>query len=97
MRPRFHGWNLICSCRAVKQSRLKDLRAKNYQGSEDEWTNIMTFVLGQSAPTDGLDSAGLEVVANISGSDQENKELTITIRKRVQSITVGISCTLECC
>jgi len=77
----------------VKQTRLKDLRAKNYQGSDDEWAKIVALILGQSsAPTDDPDwAAGLEASANISGSDQDDKELVITIRKRVQTITVRTS------
>ncbi|KAJ5145625.1 uncharacterized protein N7515_000189 [Penicillium bovifimosum] len=73
----------------VKQARLKDLRAKNYQGSNEEWLQTVSLVLGQSsAPLDGPDWAtGLEASANISGSGEVNKELVITIRKRVQTIT----------
>ncbi|KAJ5343356.1 DNA double-strand break repair and VJ recombination XRCC4 [Penicillium brevicompactum] len=71
----------------VKQARLKDLRAKSYQGSEDEWTGIVAFFLGQSPSSDRPDGVtGLEASASMSGSDQ-NKTLVITIRKRVQSIT----------
>ncbi|CAG8906854.1 unnamed protein product [Penicillium egyptiacum] len=73
---------------AVKQSRLKDLQAKNYQGSHDEWVKTVSLVLGQSsAPPDEPDWAtGIEASASISGSD-EDKEIVITIRKRVQTIT----------
>ncbi|KAJ5345532.1 hypothetical protein N7452_003536 [Penicillium brevicompactum] len=71
----------------VKQARLKDLRAKSYQGSEDEWMGIVAFFLGQSPSSDRPDGVtGLEASASMSGSDQ-NKTLVITIRKRVQSIT----------
>ncbi|CAI7620747.1 unnamed protein product [Penicillium glandicola] len=72
----------------VKKTRLKDLRAKNYQGSNDEWVKTVSLILGQcSAPPDEPDWAtGLEASANISGSD-DNKEIVITIRKRVQTIT----------
>jgi hypothetical protein len=74
----------------VKQARLKDLRAKNYQGSDDEWFHTVSLVLGQSsAPLDEPEWAtGLEASANVSGSGEVNKELVITIRKRVQTITV---------
>jgi hypothetical protein len=74
----------------VKQSRLNDLQAKNYQGSDDEWFKTVSLVLGQcSAPLDEPDwAAGVEASANISGSDEDNKEIVITIRKRVQTITV---------
>ncbi|KAJ5794435.1 hypothetical protein N7457_001034 [Penicillium paradoxum] len=73
----------------LKQTRLKELRAKNYQGSNNEWIKIVSFILGQSsAPPDESDwGTVLEASANVSGSDEDNKELVITIRKRVQTIT----------
>lgn len=73
----------------VKQSSLKDLRFKNYQGSDEEWSHIVSFVLGQSAPTDESTSlSGIEASTSIEGSGEENKKAVITIRKRVQAITV---------
>lgn len=82
----------MSSCRTVKQTRLKDLQAKNYQGSNDEWVKTVSLILGQcSAPPDEPDWAtGLEASASISGSDEDNKEIVITIRKRVQTITVRV-------
>ncbi|OQD96518.1 hypothetical protein PENVUL_c089G07450 [Penicillium vulpinum] len=79
----------MSSCRTVKQTRLKDLQAKNYQGSNDEWVKTLSLILGQcSVPPNGADWAtGLEASANISGPDEDNKEIVITIRKRVQTIT----------
>ncbi|KAJ5576350.1 hypothetical protein N7535_003276 [Penicillium sp. DV-2018c] len=73
----------------VKQARLKDLRAKNYQGTAEEWFQTVSLVLGQtSAPFDEPDWAtGLEASAHISDSGAVNRELVITIRKRVQTIT----------
>jgi hypothetical protein len=75
---------------AVKQAHLKNLRAKNYQGTHDEWFQIVSLVLGQrSLAADDLDwSSGVETTASISGSGDEGKELIITIRKRFQTITV---------
>ncbi|KAJ5317277.1 hypothetical protein N7508_001785 [Penicillium antarcticum] len=72
----------------VKQTRLKDLRAKNYQGSEDDWVNTLSLILGQSSPpSDEPDWAtGLETTATVSESE-EDQEIVITIRKRVQTIT----------
>ncbi|CDM35586.1 hypothetical protein DTO013E5_9834 [Penicillium roqueforti] len=71
----------------VKQSRLNDLQAKNYQGSDDEWVKTVSLILGQcSAPDEPDWATGLEASASISGSD-EDKEIVITIRKRVQTIT----------
>lgn len=87
-------WSLevMSSCRVVKQTRLKDLQTKNYQGSNDEWIKTVSLILGQcSAPPDEPDWAtGLEASASISGSDEDNKEIVITIRKRVQNITVSV-------
>ncbi|QQK42762.1 DNA double-strand break repair and VJ recombination XRCC4 [Penicillium digitatum] len=73
----------------VKQACLKDLHAKNYQGSNDEWIKTVSLILGQcSTPPDRPDWAtGLEASASISGSNEDNKEIVITIRKRVQNIT----------
>jgi hypothetical protein len=79
------------SCRTVKQTCLKDFRAKNYHGSDDEWARIVALILGQSSAIDDPDwAAGLEASVTISGSDQDNKELVLTIRKRVETITVRV-------
>ncbi|OQE34367.1 hypothetical protein PENCOP_c019G08187 [Penicillium coprophilum] len=74
---------------SVKQAHLKDFQAKNYQGSDDEWNKTVSLILGQySTPSNEPDWAtGLEASANILGFDEGNKEIVITIRKRVQSIT----------
>ncbi|KAJ5718724.1 hypothetical protein N7488_004370 [Penicillium malachiteum] len=72
----------------VKASHLKGLRAKNYQGSDDEWTQIISHILKQSTPTTSSAAyVGVETSASITGSNDEDKELVITVRKRVQSIT----------
>ncbi|KAJ5619560.1 hypothetical protein N7510_003544 [Penicillium lagena] len=73
----------------VKQAHLKNLRAKNYQGTDDEWFQIVSLALGQRPlPVDDSGwSSGVETTASISGSEDEGKELVITIRKRVQTIT----------
>lgn len=75
---------------AVKQSRLKDLRAKNYQGTDEEWSRIVSLVLGHASVSvdESGWSSGVEALASISGSGDEDKEIVITIRKRVQAITV---------
>ncbi|KAJ5907993.1 hypothetical protein N7495_000675 [Penicillium taxi] len=72
----------------VKKSRLKDFRAKNYQGSEDEWAQIVSYILGEPIPADQLASiSGIEATASITGSGDEDREIVLAIRKRVQSIT----------
>ncbi|KAJ6085956.1 hypothetical protein N7486_010237 [Penicillium sp. IBT 16267x] len=72
----------------VQESHLKQLCAKNYHGSDEEWTQIIAYVLGQAAPTQKLPAwSGVEASVHITGSGEENKEMVITVRKRVQSIT----------
>ncbi|KAJ5263723.1 hypothetical protein N7478_011328 [Penicillium angulare] len=72
----------------IQERRLKDLRAKNYQGSDEEWIQIITHVFGQETTAAKLEScAGVEISASIAGTGEDNKEIVLTIRKRVQSIT----------
>ncbi|KAJ5556922.1 hypothetical protein N7494_000837 [Penicillium frequentans] len=72
----------------LQESHIKGLRAKNYQGADEEWTQIIAHVLGQGLPTQQLPAlSGVEASAHITDSGEENKEMVITIRKRVQSIT----------
>ncbi|KAF5867226.1 hypothetical protein ETB97_004147 [Aspergillus alliaceus] len=74
----------------VRQSSLKGLRAKNYQGDDEEWVQIVSHVFGQleeSAEKVGS-LYGIESSASIiDANDDDDKELVITIRKRVQNIT----------
>ncbi|KAJ5665590.1 uncharacterized protein N7477_008038 [Penicillium maclennaniae] len=71
---------------SVRKSCIRDLRVKNYQGSEEEWIRIISHVLGQPIDSDELTSVVIETSASISGSGDE-REMIITIRNRVQSIT----------
>ncbi|GFF56346.1 hypothetical protein IFM58399_10293 [Aspergillus lentulus] len=73
----------------VRQTRLKTLCAKNYRGSDDEWVQIVSYVFGQlkePVPKSEILS-GIESSASIIESGDVSRELVITIRKRVQSIT----------
>ncbi|RAH48557.1 uncharacterized protein BO95DRAFT_440366 [Aspergillus brunneoviolaceus CBS 621.78] len=74
---------------AVRQSHLNSYRSKNYQGTEDDWTRIILHVLGQAEQCGKEQDllAGLEALAIISGSEIQDKEIKIVIRKRVQTIT----------
>lgn len=76
---------------AVKHSRLGTLRAKNYRGSDEEWTQIVSYVLGRAAPQggDSVSLSGVTMTATISGAADEDKEITLSIRKRIESITVS--------
>ncbi|GFF46426.1 DNA repair protein XRCC4 [Aspergillus udagawae] len=73
----------------VRQTSLRSLCAKSYRGSDDEWVQIVSYVFGQlkeSIPASEMLS-GIESSASIIESGDVSKELVITIRKRVQSIT----------
>ena len=53
----------------------------------------MSYVFGQEQCYAGQGLlSGIESSASIVGSDDEDKEMIITIRKRVQSITVCQAC-----
>lgn len=82
--------------RAVNPASLKELRGKNYQGSNDEWSQIVSYVLGQLPPAAANEdwTTGIETLANISGSGDSDKTMIITIRKRIQKITV---CLFDLC
>ncbi|KAL4788407.1 hypothetical protein BJX76DRAFT_353162 [Aspergillus varians] len=82
----------------VRQSQLKKLRAKNYQGSDDEWKAIVLYVLGlqEESPKNSELLTGIEASASINGSGDDDKELVIIVRKRIQAITQKIgSLTLQ--
>ncbi|RAL07325.1 uncharacterized protein BO97DRAFT_464029 [Aspergillus homomorphus CBS 101889] len=73
----------------VRQTRLNSYRSKNYQGTEDEWAHIMLHVLGQLEYSRMRQDilTGVETSASIAGSEAKGNEMTIVIRKRIQSIT----------
>ncbi|KAA8647542.1 uncharacterized protein ATNIH1004_006236 [Aspergillus tanneri] len=75
----------------VRQVHLKELRAKNYQGSDEEWPHVVSHVFGQlseSAEHLRLSSlSGIEAMASITRSGDQAKELVITVRKRIEGIT----------
>lgn len=77
---------------SVKQADLKRLRFKNYQGSEQEFEQILEFVLTRGTLERRLDaqwSSEVEVVASVRESREDTKELVLTIRRRIDTITVS--------
>lgn len=80
----------VDTSRTVNQASLKKLRAKNYQGSDDEWAEILSYALGQLPATSSNQdwAADVETSASISGPNGEDKTMAITVRKRIQKITV---------
>ncbi|KAE8375878.1 hypothetical protein BDV26DRAFT_266802 [Aspergillus bertholletiae] len=72
----------------VRLSHLNGFRSKNYKGNDEEWTQIVSYVFGQLDKSVAVKLCDIESSASvISVSDTEDKELVITIRKRVQTIT----------
>ena len=76
----------------MQQSQLKKLRAKSYEGSDDEWQYTVLYVLGLQGETTQTTEliAGIEASATIIDSGDGNKGLVISVRKRIQTITVGL-------
>ncbi|KAF9883036.1 hypothetical protein FE257_004319 [Aspergillus nanangensis] len=74
----------------VRQTDLRHLRAKNYQGSDDEWHQIVSHVFDGQVDSSAEKPdvlAGVESSASIVGQNDSDRELVITIRKRIQAIT----------
>lgn len=78
----------------VKSTQIDKLRAKNYQGTVDEWAGILAYALGQKQPASVPEEhkAGLEIAATVKQNedDESEKEIVVTLRKRIDTITVCI-------
>lgn len=79
----------------MKTSQISKLRAKNYRGSDEEWSGVLSYVFNQDR--DAIKSedwtTGLEVVATVKtvgneDDEDSDKEIVITLRKRIDSIKV---------
>jgi len=72
----------------VRSRNLKKLRAKNYDGNDDDWTAILSYVFGVK-PSSKIPAAhreNLDVQCSVSGRDP-NGTLSITLRNKVEDIT----------
>lgn len=75
---------------SLKSSQISKLRAKNYKGSDEEWTDILSHIFAQrdSSTSESNDwKSGLEVVAAVKSDDEDEGQIVITLRKRIDSIT----------
>ncbi|PCH07673.1 Hypothetical protein PENO1_011530 [Penicillium occitanis (nom. inval.)] len=78
---------------SLRQSRLKDIRAKNFQGSEQELGQILKSVLkvrSDASQTGAKQDSEIEATATIKAKDEVN-ELVINIRKKIDSITQRVA------
>ncbi|OJD24918.1 hypothetical protein ACJ73_03720 [Blastomyces percursus] len=75
----------------VKSAQIEKLRAKNYNGTDDEWTGILAYALGQkqTASVPEEHKSGLEIAATVKEDedDESEKEIVISLRKRIDTIT----------
>jgi hypothetical protein len=67
---------------------LKKLRSKSYEGSDDEWAQLVSSVLDPSvqSPIDSLTNASLEVACSVSGKEPK-RSLSVTLNNKVEEIT----------
>lgn len=75
----------------VRPSRLKDIRAKNFRGTDTELEQILKSVLrvrnDVSSQIAANPDSEIEATATIKAKDDVN-DLVINIRKRIDNITV---------
>ncbi|KAF3479568.1 uncharacterized protein GIQ15_06544 [Arthroderma uncinatum] len=77
---------------SVKTAGIKKLQAKNYRGDDEEWAGILSYAFNQSQESNADSEwvSGLEILASVQSNgddDEADKELHITLRKRIDSIT----------
>ncbi|CRG83235.1 hypothetical protein PISL3812_00586 [Talaromyces islandicus] len=79
---------------SIKLSHLKELRSKNYQGSDEEFQNILASVLKYRPDETNIDYAQLgdiEANASLRQTKDGKNQLAIAIRKRIDTITQRVA------
>lgn len=74
----------------LEESKVKSLQANSFSGDLTEWKAILKYALLHERPNGQIPDflQGLETVATITGKDDdEDKIMTITIRKNIAGIT----------
>ncbi|KAL4927825.1 uncharacterized protein BDV17DRAFT_119261 [Aspergillus undulatus] len=73
----------------LTQPQLKKSKAHNYPGSDKDWQETVLSILGlQQGPTEKSEPlTGVETSACIIGDGDDDKELVITVKQRIQTIT----------
>ena len=75
----------------VEQTTVQGLRSSNYQGTDHEWTCILSALLLQQDITPAV-AQNIEAVASVA---ENANSITLSIRKNIDGITV--SCFYTCC
>lgn len=75
----------------VQHKRLKKLQAKNYEGTDDDWSSILSYTLisKQNSSLDATQKKNLEVVCSVSVSSSGRKKertLSIAFRNNIEGI-----------
>ena len=72
----------------MRHRSLKKQRAKNYDGSDDDWSSLVSSVLDPATKVleHGRQTANLEVTCSISGKEP-NRILSMTFNNKVEDIT----------
>ncbi|KIW99374.1 uncharacterized protein Z518_11362 [Rhinocladiella mackenziei CBS 650.93] len=83
-----HDLDLDLLATDVRQRNLKKLRAKNYEGSDDEWAGIISFgfALQKGGSISTAQKPNLEVTCSIVGKDPKST-LSIAFRNKIEDIT----------
>ena len=73
---------------AVRQRSLKKLRAKNYDGTDDDWSSTVLSVLDPTttSPAASQEKDNLDVTCSLSGKGP-NRTLSIAFSNKVEDIT----------
>lgn len=81
-------FNSTLTCFAVRERSLKKLRARNYDGSDDDWNCTISSILAPQnrAGSSSLRTATLDVACSISGKESK-RTLTIVFSNNVEEIT----------
>lgn len=77
----------------MQQSRAQTHRSKSYQGTDEDWDLILLRALGQlEINTDKSELlSGVELSASIKALGRQSNQLVLTIRRRIQTITVSLT------
>lgn len=75
----------------VRQRNIQKLKSKHYDGSDDDWANIIKCILipHQTNPVNEIRENGLQVSCSVSGKDP-NTTLLISFRHQIEEITQRI-------
>ena len=75
----------------MRQSKIKQYRASNYQGSDQEWQTLLEKLLvqgGKDASTQDIDASGIAPGVAIVADVKIGSRMTIIFHRHIGDITV---------